>query len=204
MRTLSKAESGVIVAMALVFSISSCTKKHSPQHVNTESSASFALVPMRALFVPPAAPLYDDDARKAENAIRVSYGIVSCTSSAKSGELTALVNLGRRSVSAIQRKGRDIIYSPDGKAGYKSNCQLAGPHLMSIGSFVGIFGKQPTTQQEFETQQTVWLSLRRIGTATDLAYAPALSQFLSENLGAYPTTNKRRYVGRIQAARQLV
>ena len=191
-----------VAAIMMSFEVSSCKSRPSLL-ASGAGSTNVGLVPTRALFVPPALQLYDDDARRVENATRLSYGIVECPGADGAKNLAVLQATAHKSADAVQRVRDNIAYSSDGASAMPSDCHLLGKHLMSIGSFVNIFGQKPTTQKQFETQQAIWLSLRGSRGAKDPSYIAGLSQFLSENLGAYPASSTSDMVvafGKLDAA----
>ena len=179
-------------AVALLLGPAACKSRNSLMSSATNATTSVGLVPMRALYVPPALRLYNDDALRIENAIRLSYGIVSCPGAK---ELSNLRSAASHSSDAVQRMNGFIAYSTDGKSVVDSGCKLLGTRLMSAGSFAQIFGQAPASQDQFETQQAVWLALRGSTAIRDGSYIVTLSQFLSENFGAYPTSGSSNMIG---------
>ena len=182
-------------AILLSFFLASCTKPLPSLLSERPSVFALGLVPMRALFVPPAMKLFNDDASRIENAIRLSYGIVSCSGADGANSLKSLRSAASHSSDAVQRMGASVGYSMDGKSAVDSGCKLMGSHLMSVGSFAQIFGQAPASQDQFETQQAIWLALRGATPIRDGSYMTTLSQFLSENFGAYPTSGSSNMIG---------
>ena len=155
--------------------------------VSEDGLAAFTLVPIRNTYLPDSrGELYVDDARKVENALRLSYVAVECTGQYAAMMANTIEDQARRSRDSVRRDGRELRFQLVDSSTPVKDCHIVGDYAAGPASWAGIFSQSPSDEVQFQSQQIAWLAARGQANLGAQSFSTGFLDFVSESLGAVP------------------
>lgn len=204
----------LLFTLLATLSASSCkyfrkTGAESKAIVSEDGKFAFTLVPIRNSYTPnPQGELYEDDARKQQNAIRLTYVAIQCESDGvlAAVQLAHLVESeARRSREALRRNGRKLILQLASSQSQMKSCSIIGDYAMGPASWVDVFSKKPTAGEEdlYYAQQMAWLAARgqtNDGAEAFKSFTVAFLDFTSQSMGGVQRGYDEIIAGKLKQA----
>lgn len=167
--------------------------------VSADGKSAFGLLILRNAYQPETYTLFDDDASKVENALRLQLAPVECTGENAGAKVNQLEVMAAYNPDMLRREGRTILSFSPAHSAPIDGCKAVGNYSMGGGSLVRAFETTPKTQDEFEVQQAIWLAARGRSNMDRKVFGVQFYNFLSENLGAVPTKDFNDVAAGIEA-----